>query len=310
MKIVIAGGAGFIGRHLSALVMREGHSVIILSRKPETTSMVSGPHRHTLQWDGRHQGTWSRACEGAEVVINLAGAPIADSRWTDKRKRILTESRVESTRTLLQAIQSWSIKPHTFISASGVGFYGDPGDTLVDETSKSGQGFLAELCRTWEAEALEGKTLGMRVLTVRFGMVLGLDGGALPKMMFPFKLFLGGPVLPGSQYVSWIHHEDLSRLIVWLCTTRSVTGPVNGVAPEPVTMRDFCATLGKAMNRPSFFPVPEFVLRTVLGELSTMLTTGQRAHPKKALEGGFSFSYPTLYGALHSLVRHKPNTGT
>ncbi len=309
MKIVIAGGTGFIGRHLSELVIGEGHSVITLSRHPEKSSRSTNPHKRTVQWDGRHQDTWSQDCEGAEVIINLSGAPIAESRWTDKRKQVLTDSRVESTRTLLQAVQSWKTKPHTYISASGVGFYGDPGDTIVDETSKSGQGFLAELCRTWESEALRGESLGLRVLLVRFGMVLGLEGGALPKMMFPFKLFLGGPVLPGSQYISWIHQEDLSRMILWLSKTRSMAGPVNGVAPETVTMRQFCAALGKAMNRPSVFPVPEFVLRTALGELSTMLTTGQRAHPKKVLEGGFLFSYPTLQSALHELMGHTPHPG-
>ncbi|MDR4495635.1 MAG: TIGR01777 family oxidoreductase [Nitrospirales bacterium] len=302
MKIVIAGGTGFVGRHLLELLIREGHSVIILSRHPEKFSLSSSPLLSTLQWDGRHQDKWAQTCEGADVVVNLSGASIADSRWTDKRKQVLAESRVASTRTLLQAIQSWSTKPHTFISASGVGFYGDPKAAIVDETSKSGRGFLAELCRTWEAEALQGETIGIRVLPVRFGMVLGLDGGALPKMMFPFKLFLGGPVLPGSQYVSWIHQDDLSRMILWLSMTPSIAGPVNGVAPEPVTMRQFCAALGQAMHRPSVLPVPEFVLRIGLGEMSTVLTTGQRAHPKKALEGRFSYSYPTIQSALHSLM--------
>ncbi|MGD9851775.1 MAG: TIGR01777 family oxidoreductase [Nitrospirales bacterium] len=310
MKILIAGGTGFIGRHLSRLAIQEGHSVVTLSRNPEKATPVSDPHPCIMPWDGRSQGAWTQACGEAEVVINLSGAPIADSRWTDKRKQVLTDSRVESTRALLQAIQSCATKPHTFISASGVGFYGDPGATIVDETSRRGQGFLAELCRTWEDEARQGEALGLRVLPVRFGMVLGLEGGALPKMMLPFKFFLGGPVLPGSQYVSWIHQEDLSRLILWLSTARSVVGPVNGVAPEPVTMRNFCATLGKAMNRPSVLPVPEFVLRAAMGELSTMLTTGQRAHPKKALEGRFSFSYPTLQNALHSLMGHTSTPGT
>lgn len=312
MKMVIAGGTGFVGRHLSELLIREGHSVIVLSRHQiSPPASTPAPYR-IIQWD--HGTTsvpqpWSRECEGADVVINLSGAPIADSRWTPERKRELTDSRVQSTRTLLQAIKLWSTKPHTFISASGIGFYGNPGSTLVDETSTSGTGFLATLCQAWEAEARKGEEQGLRVLPVRFGMVLGVDGGALPKMMLPFNFFLGGPILPGSQYVSWIHQKDLARLILWLSTNQAIQGPVNGVAPEPVTMREFCSALGKTMQRPSAFPVPEFVLRIALGELSTMLTTGQRAHPQKALEGGFTYLYPTLQTALQSLLAHSSTAG-
>ncbi len=304
MKFVIAGGTGFVGQQLTRLLVDKGHNVFILSRHGGTRTTSAGNPGHLIQWDGSSQGSWAQECEGADVVINLSGASIADSRWTDKRKQELTDSRVQPTRTLLKAIHSWTNKPHTFITASGVGFYGDTKDTTVDETSRSGHGFLAQLCREWEGEALKGEAMGLRVLAVRFGMVLGVDGGALPKMMFPFKLFLGGPVLPGSQYVAWIHREDLSRLILWLSENRSMSSPVNGVAPETVTMRQFCTALGKAMHRPSVFPVPQFVLRLALGEMSTVLTTGQKAHPKKALEGGFSYSYPTLQSAFQALMAH------
>ena len=304
MKFVIAGGTGFVGQQLSRLLVEKGHEVFILSRHRGNRGASPSNLVHLVQWNGSSQGPWAQECQGADVVVNLSGASIADSRWTDKRRQELTDSRVQPTRTLLQAIQSWPNKPHTFITASGVGYYGDTGDTLVDEASGSGHGFLAKLCREWEGEALKGEAMGLRVLAVRFGMVLGVDGGALPKMMFPFKLFLGGPVLPGSQYVAWIHREDLSRLILWLSENRSVSSPVNGVAPETVTMRQFCAALGKAMHRPSVFPVPQFVLRIALGEMSSVLTTGQKAHPKKALEGGFSYSYPTLEKAFQALMAH------
>jgi hypothetical protein len=200
-----------------------------------------------------------------------------------------------------QAIAQWKTKPHTFLSASGVGYYGDQGLTLVDETSPRGNGFLADLCLEWENAVQHIEALGPRVLTVRFGMVLGLDGGALPKMMFPFQCFLGGPVLPGTQFVSWIHQQDLARLILFLITHPSLRGPVNAVAPDPVTMNDFCQSLGKAMARPSWIPVPQFALKVALGELSTMLTTGQRAQPHKSLDAGFSFTYSTIQEALDSI---------
>jgi hypothetical protein len=298
MKIVIAGGTGFIGRHLSHELVNEGHSITVLSRHPRGAPTPANARSRVIQWSGREDGPWATLCDGADVVINLSGAPIADRRWTPARKRELVESRVLTTRALLTSIAKWKTKPHTFITASGVGFYGDRGLEEVNEESPHGEGFLAELCLAWEAAAKQGEALGLRVLPVRFGMVLGLNGGALAKMAFPFRFFLGGPVLPGSQYVSWIHLKDLSRLILWLITNQSMRGPVNGVAPDSVTMREFCERLGQAMKRPAWFPVPGFILRIALGELASMLTTGQRVYPKRALEGGFTFLYPELPAAL------------
>lgn len=307
MKMVIAGGTGFIGRHLCNLLVNEGHSLIVLSRHPEGVTAPSTARSRVIQWNGREDGPWATLCDGAEVVINLSGAPIADTRWTPARKRELVHSRVLTTRVLLASIAKWNTKPHTFITASGVGFYGDRGPEVVNEDSSHGEGFLAELCLAWEAAAKQGEALGLRVLPVRFGMVLGLNGGALAKMAFPFRFFLGGPVLPGSQFVSWIHLQDLSRLILWLITNQSLSGPVNGVAPDSVTMREFCAKLGAAMKRPSWIPVPEIFLRIALGELASMLTTGQRVYPKRALEGGFTFLYPELPAALVAIF---PETNT
>jgi uncharacterized protein (TIGR01777 family) len=301
MKIVIAGGTGFIGRHVSQFLIHSGHSVILLSRHIPAGKHPTNIHARHIQWDGLTQGSWAQECEGTDVVLNLSGAPIADSRWTEKRKQELLDSRVLSTKTLLQAISSWRNKPHTFMTASGIGFYGDRGEEVVNESSNPGEGFLRQLCQAWEGAAMEGEALGIRVVPIRIGMVLGPDGGALSKMTLPFRMFLGGPILPGTQFVSWIHREDLARLILFLITHPSLRGPVNAVAPEAVTMKDFCCTLGKAMNRPSWFPVPEFVLRMTLGELATMLTSGQCVHPLKALEGGFSFSYATLQTALDSI---------
>ena len=310
MKIVIAGGTGFIGREVCRVLIDEGHSIIVLTRNPENHTGSASPQSRFVQWDGVTLGPWVQECEGATALINLSGAPIADSRWTDKRKQTLIDSRVQPTQALLRAIPTWKNKPHTLISASGIGFYGARGEEELNESSTPGKGFLSDLSQVWENTAMEAEALGLRVIPIRFGMVLGPDCGALSKMTLPFRLFLGGPVLPGTQYVSWIHRNDLARLILFVIAHSTVIGPVNGVAPETVTMRDFCTTLGRTMNRPSWFPVPEFVLKIALGELSTMLTTGQRVHPQKALDSGFSYSYPTLQEALQSIFGKSSTQGT
>ena len=298
MKIVIAGGTGFIGRQISNLSIHQGHCVILLSRHTRDSNHTDNIHARHIQWDGCTQGAWAQECEGADVVMNLSGAPIADSRWTEKRKQELINSRVESNRILLKAIASWKNKPHTFITASGIGFYGDRREKVVNESSTPGEGFPPQLCQMWENSAMEGEALGVRIIPVRIGMVLGKDGGALSKMIFPFRLFLGGPILPGTQFVSWIHQQDLAKLMLYIITHPSIQGPVNAVAPNPTTMKDFCQALGNAMKRPSWFPVPEFILKTALGELASILITGQRVEPQKALQQGFSFTYPTLPTAL------------
>ncbi|MDT3778055.1 TIGR01777 family oxidoreductase [Nitrospira sp. MA-1] len=302
MKMVIAGGTGFIGREVCRMLIEEGHSVIILTRHAENYTASATPQRHFVQWDGVTLGPWAQECEGADVVINLSGAPIADSRWTDKRKQVLIDSRVEPIQALLLAIPTWKHKPHTFISASGIGFYGARGEEELNESSTRGKGFLSDLSQVWENTAMEAEALDLRVIPVRFGMVLGPDGGALSKMTVPFRVFLGGPVLPGTQYVSWIHRNDLARLILFIITHPTLDGTVNGVAPEAVTMQHFCTTLGKTMNRPSWLPVPGFALNIALGELATMLTTGQHVLPQKALDSGFSYSFPTLQKALQSIL--------
>jgi len=188
------------------------------------------------------------------------------------------------------------------MSASGIGYYGASDDRRLDEGTARGQGFLADLCLAWEAEALRAGELGARVVILRTGMVLEQDGGALPKMLLPFRLFAGGPIMPGSQWVSWIHRRDHIGLIQWALTTPTVSGPINAVAPEPVTMKTFCEVLGRVIHRPSWLPVPEVALNILLGELGTMMTTGQRVIPAKAMAGGYTFRYPTLEAALQTIL--------
>ncbi len=302
MQIVITGGTGFIGRSLCASLCQEGHRVTLLTRRIEKAQRSFDSSVTDVEWNGREAGPWEHCLEGADAVINLAGAPIADGRWTDARKRLLTESRVLTTRLLVEAMSRCSSKPQTLISASGIGYYGASDDRVLGEGAARGQGFLADLCLAWEAEALRAAEFGVRVVTLRTGMVLEQDGGALPKMLLPFRLFTGGPIMPGTQWVSWIHRRDHIGLTQWVLKTPSVSGPVNVVAPEAVTMNGFCEGLGRVLHRPSWLPVPGFALSLALGELGTLMTTGQRVNPVKALSGGYVFHYPTLEAALRAIV--------
>ncbi|MBU6432213.1 MAG: TIGR01777 family oxidoreductase [Nitrospirae bacterium] len=302
MHIVVTGGTGFIGRPLCASLTQEGHLVTLLTRRKEEAQRSCGSTVMVVEWNGKEAGAWEHSLEGADAVISLAGAPIADARWTDARKRLLIESRVLTTRLLVEALSRRSSKPRTLISASGIGYYGASDDRVLDEGAARGQGFLADLCLQWEAEALRTAQFGMRVVIVRTGMVLEQDGGALPKMLLPFRLFAGGPIMPGTQWVSWIHRRDHIGLMQWLLATPSVSGPVNAVAPEAVTMHRFCEVIGGVLHRPSWLPVPGFALRVALGELGTLMTTGQRVRPAKALSGGYVFHYPTLEPALRAIL--------
>lgn len=302
MNIVVTGGTGFVGRALCAALYQRGHKVIILTRHTGQVAYQADAQVQSLQWNARDSGPWEQALEGADAVINLAGAPIADARWTDSRKQLITDSRVLTTRLLVSALSRRSTKPLTFMSASGIGYYGASDDRRLDEGAARGRGFLADLCFAWESEALRAGEIGARVVILRTGMVLEQDGGALPKMLLPFRLCAGGPIMPGSQWVSWIHRRDHLDLIQWALVTTTVSGPINAVAPEPVTMKTFCQMLGRVIHRPSWIPVPEVALTVLLGELGTMLTTGQRVIPAKAMAGGYTFRYPTLEPALQAIL--------
>ncbi|MEW6247284.1 MAG: TIGR01777 family oxidoreductase [Nitrospirota bacterium] len=302
MKIVITGGTGFIGRALCRALAAEGHDVVVLSRRAGEGELGLDPSVRVVEWDGVTAGPWERELEAADAVINLAGASIAEARWTAERKRMIYESRIAPTRLLAQALGRASARPRMFLSASGVGYYGPRDDRPLQEHDPPGTGFLAELCVAWEREAMSAQQAGARVVCLRFGMVLEKDGGALPKMLPPFRAFIGGPIGPGTQWVSWIHRQDLIGIMEWVLAAPAVSSPVNAVAPGAVTMREFCATLGRVLRRPSWLPVPERVLRLALGELGTVLTTGQRVLPEVAQQGGYRFRYPSLEPALQAIL--------
>jgi uncharacterized protein (TIGR01777 family) len=302
MRIVVTGGTGFIGWPLCLSLCQEGHKVTLLTRRPAEAQRLFGLAVTVVEWGGQEAGSWEQALDGADAIINLAGAPIADARWTMARKRLLTESRVRTTCLLVDAMARRSSRPRTLISASGIGYYGASDERVLDEGSAHGEGFLADLCLEWEAAALRAAEFGIRVVLLRTGMVLEQDGGALPRMLLPFRLFAGGPIMPGTQWVSWIHRRDHIGLIQWALATSSVSGPVNAVAPGAVTMKTFCDALGQVLHRPSWLPVPGFALKAALGELGTLMTTGQRVGPAKALAGGYTFQYPTLESALRAIL--------
>lgn len=306
MKVVVSGGTGFIGRALCGSLRRQGMNVSVLSRDPPQATAVLGPSINVVEWDAVTSGPWEQELDGATAVVSLAGAPIAERRWTPARKQMIVDSRVNATRLLVQAISRLPNKPRVLISASGVGYYGASPDKLFDERNGPGADFLAHLCMDWEQAALAARSAGVRVVCPRIGMVLGGDGGALAKMLPPFKLFVGGPIAPGTQWVSWIHRQDLIGLITWSLTNETVVGPVNAVAPVPVTMKEFCGTLGKTVNRPSWLPVPALALRVAFGELASVMTTGQHVTPKVALDGGYQFQFPRLDSALRSIVGRSP----
>lgn len=305
MKIVVTGGTGFIGHALVGEVARQGHEVVVLTRKAGHPAQSSV---RFVEWDARSAGPWQVEVSTADTLVNLAGEPIAEGRWTVARKQLLLNSRILTTRLLVEAVAGRSTTLPVFISASGIGYYGASDDRVLDERSALGQGFLASLSAAWEAEALRAGQFGVRVVLLRTGMVLERDGGALPKMALPFRFFVGGPVMPGTQWVSWIHRRDHIGLIQWAITTPTVSGPLNAVAPEAVTMKNFCEVLGNILHRPCWLPVPAVALNVALGELGTLMTTGQRVAPAKALAGGYVFQYPLLEQALRAILAETPET--
>lgn len=294
MKVVIAGGTGFLGRKLAARLTGEGHEVLILTRGR------ARPGHLTWNPDGS-PGDLPRHLEGVDAVVNLAGEGIADRRWTAARKQALEDSRVRSTRTLATAITACADPPRVLVSASGVGYYGSHGDEPVTEVTPPGSDFLGRLAVQWEQEARAAESAKTRVVLVRTGLVLAADGGALQKMLLPFKLCLGATIAPGTQFMPWIHVDDWTGLVAWLIATPDASGPFNASAPTPVTNRTFTRALGRALRRPAVFYAPAFVLKLALGEMAGLLIEGQRALPARAEQMGFTFTYRTIDAALASL---------
>jgi uncharacterized protein (TIGR01777 family) len=277
----------------------ERHTLVLLSRRPPREVGVT--KKEWFAWNPPHGGSWEAALDGADGIVNLAGEPIAAKRWSDAQKAKLRASRIDSTGALVAAIRKARVKPKFLVNGSAVGYYGAHGDETVTESTPPGKDFLAQLCVEWEAEARKAEELGVRVAMARTGIVLGKGRGALAKMVPPFRMFLGGPLGSGEQYMPWIHIEDQLGLLHFLIARDEARGPFNATAPNPVTMAEFCSALGAALNRPSWVSVPPSALALLTGEMADMLLTGQRAIPEAAQKLGYVFRYPTIGAALESL---------
>ncbi len=288
MKILLTGGTGFIGTLLSKELISSGHELTIISRSGTS-------NEKNIKFISWNQEVLQNAINNSDIVINLAGESIAKKRWTKEQKDLLYKSRIVTTQLLVNAINNSPNKPKKLISTSAVGIYGDRGDEKLTEDSSSGSGFLTNVCRDWEAEVKKAKT---SIIILRLGVVLGKGGGALEKIILPFKMFVGGPLGSGNQYMSWIAVDDVIGLIKFAIENASVSGILNVTSPNPVTNKEFSNVLGKILHRPSFMPVPDFALKLLLGEMSELLLSSQRVLPERAMELGYKFRYADLEKAL------------
>jgi len=302
MNIVVSGGTGFIGKGLLQRLLEANHRLVVLTRNPEAVKPLATGSVQVERWNAKSLGAWADRVDGADAVINLAGEPIPAKRWTKRQKARLLNSRVDATKAIVAAIDQAKRKPSVLINASAVGYYGNVESGEVTESHPKGTGFIADLVERWEQEARAAEAMGVRVVLPRTGIVLEKDGGALKKMLLPFKLFVGGPLGSGRQWLPWIHREDVAGAILFALENPNLSGPVNLAAPEPVTMKQFSSALGKALGRPSWAPVPALVLRGLFGEMAETLLTGQRVVPRKLLQFGYQFRYPTLDQALAAIL--------
>jgi uncharacterized protein (TIGR01777 family) len=305
MRIVIAGATGLIGKMLTKDLLESEQSVVVLTRNLQRAMTSPHPLLQVVPWDGRSAGSWHRHVEDADAVVNLAGESLGTGRWTRSRKKLLISSRIDPTMAIVNAIKAATRKPKVLMNASAVGYYGSVEQGDVAEDRPAGNDLVSRICVEWEHAALEAETVGVRVVLSRSAIVLDPRGGALQRMVLPFRLFAGGPLGSGNQWLPWIHTEDEVRAIRFLLETESLSGPVNLAAPEGASMRDFSVALGRVLRRPSAMRVPAFMLRTVLGEMADIVLTGQRVVPRRLLQAGFKFKFPKLKDALEDLLLSK-----
>ena len=296
-RYLVTGGTGFVGHALCQRLVRHGAALTVLSRDPgRASSLLPAGIRSISSLDQL------APTEHFDVIINLAGEPIADKRWSAKRKRVLEASRIELTRNLVGWMCASSRQPRVFVSASAIGYYGDQGERTVTEDSEPHLEYSHQLCAAWEAAALRAADAGIRTALLRIGLVVGPTGGFLARMLLPFRLGLGGPIGSGRQWMSWIHRNDLLRLIALLVEREDLAGVFNATAPTPVTGREFADTLGRVLRRPAIVPAPALLFRVVFGEMSRLLLTGQRVLPRRAAAAGFQFEFPDLESALRDVL--------
>lgn len=304
MKIAITGATGFVGSRLVVKLHDRGDDILILTRNPDKARRIYPksiyPKIEIIPYIATESGDWQKEISGCDAVINLAGEPISE-RWTGEAKRAIVASRQIGTEKIVEAIAMADQKPKVLINSSAIGYYGTSETASFDENSPPGGDFLADVCKKWETAAQKVKDYGTRLVILRTGIVLG-NGGALGKMIPPFKLFAGGPIGSGRQWFSWIHRDDLINLIIYCLDRQGISGTFNATAPNPVRMKEFCQILGEVMNRPSWLPVPDFALEILLGEGAKIVLEGQEVLPKATQAIGFDYRYPNLEAALEEIV--------
>lgn len=301
-RIILAGATGLIGRHLYAQLREHGYDVVALVRNPDKAAERLPEHSRLFAWEPGKEGEWSKEVDGAYAIICLAGASVYGHRWTAAYKKQIHDSRVNAMRGLTQVALKAQRKPQVIMYGSAIGYYGPSDDSELSESAPAGKDFLAQVCIDGERELLPAQEAGIRTVALRTGLVLDHNEGALPKMLLPFRLLVGGHFGNGDQWVSWIHRDDEIALILFALENDAISGALNITAPEPVTNREFNAILGRIYATPSWLTVPPFALKAILGEFSESVLNGQRVMPAKALEAGFQFSYPYLAGALRQIL--------
>lgn len=301
-RVIVTGGTGLIGRPLVAELAAAGHEVVVLSRSPERVRGLPAGAR-AAGWDAETADGWGGLADGALAIVHLAGEPLGEWPWTAERKRRILASRVDSTRAVAAAVRAARQPPRALLQSSGINFYGDTGGRVVDETAPAGKGFLADVCVRWEAASADVEERGVRRVLLRTAVVLDAEGGALPKMALPFKLFAGGPIGRGEQWLSWIHLADQVAAIRFLLAHEAAAGPFNLTAPEPATNRELSRRLAAALGRPNLFRVPETAVRLALGDMAVTVLGSVRAVPARLAALGFAFRFPTLEAALADLYR-------
>jgi uncharacterized protein len=302
MKILITGSTGLVGTALTQDLQRAGHTVCRLVRPGTSTQSIGNSQGFDVNWNPA-SGELGGAAVGADAVVNLAGASIAEKRWTPQRKELLRSSRVDTTRALVRALAKMSARPRVIISASATGYYGNRGDETLTEASQPGNDFLSEIAKEWESEALKAEALGIRVVRVRFGVILSKHGGALPQMMRPVQFGVGGKIATGKQWLSWITLDDAVAILRLALENPNITGPLNVVSPQPVTNADFTKILAATLHRPALFPAPAFALRLLLGEMAdALLLSSQRVLPAQLQKLSHRFQHPDLPAALAAIL--------
>ncbi len=304
MNFLVSGATGFIGKRLVTELLKEGHSVRVFGRNQSKVESCFGNAVSFAQWEPAIQAPPATAFQGIDAIIHLAGEGIADKRWSKTQKQRIYDSRILGTRHLVEAVNALPTQPQSIVFGSAIGFYGDRKAEILSETSSGGTGFLADVCRDWELES-QKLSPQIRRVNIRTGIVLGKEGGALKKLLPIFKMGMGGPVGNGEQWMSWIHIDDLVRLFIEAASNSSYQGPVNGVAPNPVTNKDFSKALGKALHRPAILPAPAIALKIAMGELSSLVLESQRVLPKVALDHQFQFRFSQVDVALDEIAKKK-----